>query len=258
MTADIALADSPITSCLVICGPTAGGKTRLVLALRDAVDIRAVSADSRQIYRGFDIGTAKPTAAERSVVGHDCLDLADATTRYTAYAWAAEADQALMRAQQLGVLPLVVGGAGFYIRALVHPVTADAPTGSERLIAHYLLVDPGPPLRSRIAERALAMAKSGWPEEVELLNRSVPPEAPAWQGCGYLDMRAYVEGRISLTAALERVTIATRQYAKRQRTWFRNQLPLARVTRLNPDDPSAMAQAVDWIHQHMPSNSVSS
>src|SRR5215469_7824003 len=154
--------DHSRATCLVICGPTAGGKTRLVLALRDALEVRAVSADSRQIYRGFDIGTAKPTATEQSLVPHDCLDLADPTARYTAYAWAAAADEALARAHELAVLPLVVGGAGFYIRALVHPVTAEAPGGCDRLIAHYLLVDPGTPLRARIPERVLAMAKSGW------------------------------------------------------------------------------------------------
>ncbi len=237
-------------ACLVICGPTAGGKTRLVLALRDALDIHAISADSRQIYRGFDIGTAKPTAAERASLPHACLDLVDPASRYTAYAWAAAADQALADAAGQGVLPLVVGGAGFYIRALVHPVTAEAPNGADRLAADYLVVDPGLPLRGRIAERAAAMAKAGWPEEVTALTHSVSPEAPAWQGCGYLDMRAYVEGRTSLGTALERVTIATRQYAKRQRTWFRHQLPPARVTRLNPDDPTAVTQAREWVQRH--------
>ncbi len=248
--------DPAPAACLVICGPTAGGKTRLVLALRDALDICAVSADSRQIYRGFDIGTAKPTAAERALVAHACLDLADPTTRYTAYAWAAAADHALTHVGREGAVPLVVGGAGFYIRALVHPVTTDAPNGADRLETHYLVVDPGPPLRSRIAERAAAMARAGWPEEVAALGRSVPPEAPAWQGCGYLDMRGYVEGRISLATALERVTIATRQYAKRQRTWFRHQLPAARVTRINPDDPTAVPRALEWVRKHAPANRV--
>src|SRR5215472_4001553 len=156
--------DHSRATCLVICGPTAGGKTRLVLALRDALDVHAVSADSRQIYRGFDIGTAKPTAAERAVVPHACLDLAEPTTRYTAYAWAAAADEALAAGGEQHAVTLVVGGAGFYIRALVHPVTADAPNGTDRLAAHYLVVDPGPPLRQRIAERAAAMANAGWPE----------------------------------------------------------------------------------------------
>jgi tRNA A37 N6-isopentenylltransferase MiaA len=236
-------------SCLVICGPTAGGKTQLVMALGEELDLLAVSADSRQIYRGFDIGTAKPTAAERRRVPHACLDLADPTTRFTAYGWASAADQAVADAERVGRLPLLVGGAGFYIRALVHPVTPEAPSGGERLRAHYLLVDPGPLLRNRIARRAAAMAASGWPEEVAALATDVPPGAPAWQSSGYLAMRAYVAGEIPLTTAIDRVTIATRQYAKRQRTWFRHQLPPERVTRINPDEPHSVADALAWIRR---------
>jgi tRNA A37 N6-isopentenylltransferase MiaA len=236
----------------VICGPTAGGKTTLALALADALELVAVSADSRQIYRGFDIGTAKPTASERRRLPHACLDLAEPATRFTAYAWAAAAEAARSDACATGRLPILVGGAGFYIRALVHPVTADAPSGEERFEAHYLLVDPGPPLRHRIAQRAVSMAREGWLEEVAALVKSVPRDAPAWQGCGYLAVRDHIEGRISMAAALERVTIATCQYAKRQRTWFRHQLPPDRVTRLNPDDPSAVQRALAWVRALAP------
>lgn len=246
-------AEAPDTRpCLIICGPTAGGKTTLALALADELDLVAVSADSRQIYRDFDIGTAKPTARDRDRLPHACLDLADPTARFTAYAWAAAAEAARVRAHAAGQLPIVVGGAGFYIRALVHPVTADAPTGAERLVAHYLLVDPGLSLRHRIAQRAAAMAREGWLEEVAALARSVARDAPAWQGCGYLTMRDHVEGRISLAAALEQVTIATRQYAKRQRTWFRHQLPPDRVTRLDPDDRAAVQRALGWVRALAP------
>lgn len=238
--------------CLVICGPSAGGKTTLALALADELDLVAVSADSRQIYRGFDIGTAKPTASDLSRLPHACLDLADPTTRFTAYAWASAAEAARTHAHAAGQLPIVVGGAGFYIRALVHPVTADAPAGQERLVAHYLLVDPGPSLRLRITQRAAAMARGGWLTEVAALARTVARDAPAWQGCGYLAMRDHVEGRLSLAAALEQVTTATRQYAKRQRTWFRHQLPPDRVTRLDPDDPAAVRRALAWVRALAP------
>jgi tRNA dimethylallyltransferase len=237
-------------TCLVVCGPTASGKTRLILALGEETDIVAVSADSRQIYLGFDIGTAKPTAAERACVPHACLDLAAPTTRYTAYAWAAEADNAMSAARASGRLPVVVGGAGFYVRALVHPVTPHAPTGVERLIAQYLVIDPGAPLRDRIAERADAMLGGGWLEEVADLSRRLPRDAPAWQASGYNAVLDYVDGRASIASARERIVVATRQYAKRQRTWFRHQLPPERVTRLNPDDPDAIPRALAWIRRH--------
>jgi tRNA dimethylallyltransferase len=109
------------------------------------------------------------------------------------------------------------------------------------------------PLRDRIAVRAERMLKLGWPEEVAALAREVPPDAVAWKACGYAAMRGYVEGRLSRAAALEQITISTRQYAKRQRTWFRHQLRGDRVTRLNPDDADAVPRAMAWLRRHTPS-----
>ncbi len=246
----VAGAAGPGSVCLVICGPTAAGKTRLALALANEMDLVAVSADSRQIYRRFDVGTAKPSAAERAILPHACLDLVEPTARYTAYAWAAEAERAEEQAARDGRIALVVGGAGFYVRALVHPVTPDAPRGAERRAAHYLVVDPGAPLRGWIAARTEAMVRGGWLEEVEGLAREIPPDAPAWQAAGYDAIRDHVEGRSTLSAAMERVTIATRQYAKRQRTWFRHQLPTGRVTHLDPRDSDALSRAAAWIRRH--------
>jgi tRNA dimethylallyltransferase len=235
---------------LVICGPTAAGKTALAVALAAEFDVVVVNADSRQIYRGFDIGTAKPTASERQRVPHRCLDLAEPTARYTAYAWAAEADAAIADAHRDGRIPMVVGGAGFYIRALVHPVSASAPTGAEQYMTHYLVVDPGPPLRERIARRTASMLERGWAAEVASLAAVVPTDAPAWQASGYAAIREYVAGAVSREAAVERVVIATRQYAKRQRTWFRHQLPSERTVRLDPDQPDAVHEAAAWVRAH--------
>jgi len=219
------------------------------MALADQLDLVVISADSRQIYRGFDLGTAKPSFAERARVPHACVDLVEPTMRYTAYAWAAEAERAAVAACTAGRLPVIVGGAGFYTRALVHPVTTTAPDGAERYPARYLVVDPGAALRERIAHRAAAMVEAGWVDEVEQLTREVAATAPAWQASGYAAMRDHVTGAISLSDALDRVVIATRQYAKRQRTWFRHQLPEAHVTRLDPDAPGATARALEWLER---------
>jgi tRNA dimethylallyltransferase len=235
---------------LVICGPTAAGKTALAVTLAGEVDLVVINADSRQIYRGFDIGTAKPTTAERQRAPHRCIDLAEPETRFTAYAWAAEAEEAIAGAHRDGRIPVVVGGAGFYIRALVHPVSAEAPAGTERYSAHYIVTDPGPVLRERIAERAARMLDSGWAEEVASLAMHVPHDAPAWQASGYAAIREYVAGTLSRDAALARVAIATRQYAKRQRTWFRHQLPAHRTTRLDPDGASGVRAAAAWLRDH--------
>jgi tRNA dimethylallyltransferase len=110
----------------VLAGPTASGKTRLAIevALRAGGEI--VNADSQQVYRGLDVGTAKPTAEERSVVPHHLLDLVDPGEGMDAARWAALADAAIADVVARGRLPVVVGGTGLYVRALLHGVV-DAP-----------------------------------------------------------------------------------------------------------------------------------
>jgi tRNA dimethylallyltransferase len=104
------------------------------------------------------------------------------------------------------------------------------------LTARYLLVDPGAALARRIEQRAFAMIEAGWLEETHRLTARVPATAPAWNATGYREIRQVALGEVTLGKALERVVISTRQYAKRQRTWFRNQLPVHAVTLANPDD----------------------
>jgi tRNA dimethylallyltransferase len=115
--------------------------------------------------------------------------------------------------------------------------------------ARYLLVDPGPVLREWIEHRVDAMWAAGWPDEVRSLMERVPADAPAWQGSGYGAVRDMVEGRVTAAAARERVIVATRQYAKRQRTWFRHQLPADRVTRIDPTDAAAPTTARQFLQE---------
>ena len=104
------------------------------------------------------------------------------------------------------------------------------------------VVDPGVSvLRTWIAHRVDAMWAAGWPDEVRRLAVHVPEDAPAWQASGYGVVRDMVAGRLTPEAARETVIIATRQYAKRQRTWFRHQLPADGVTRLDPAARDAVA-----------------
>ena len=90
------------------------------------------------------------------------------------------------------------------------------------------------------------MVESGWVDEVRSLDAAVPEDAPAWNSCGYRAMRSIIRGELDLSAARERVIIETRQYAKRQRTWFRHQLGDASVTRVDPTGPDAQAIAQRW------------
>ena len=266
-----------------------------------------IGADSRQVYRGFDIGTAKPTAAERAAVPHRGIDVADPGERYSASRWSDIAEAAIAEARAAGAAPVIVGGSGFYLRALFAPLfeepaldasrraalqqeleqlpTADLRrwcdaldparaqlgrtqllraveiallTGarlsrlqaersrSPRFTPRYLLVDPQGTLQQRIASRVGAMLDMGWEAEVRELMERIPPEAPAWNASGYGTIRRLVGGEIDRREAIDAVVIETRQYAKRQRTWFRHQLGEANVTRLDPELPDADAIAERW------------
>lgn len=209
----------------VIVGPTAAGKSARAMALAQRGDVAIISADSRQIYRGFDIGTAKPSAAERAAVVHYGVDVIGPTEHYSAYRWARDAAGWIADARSRGLAPVIVGGTGFYLKSLFDPPYDDPPVPGFALRPEYEVVDPGPALRDHIATRVDQMLAAGWLDEVRELMRRVPPDAIAWKACGYRVMRAHVEGAYSLEAARERAIIETRQYAKRQRTWFRHQLP---------------------------------
>jgi tRNA dimethylallyltransferase len=296
----------------IIAGPTGAGKSAIALALAERHGALIVSADSRQVYRGFDIGTAKPTAAERERVAHEGVDVADPVERWSAARWAGEAERWIDDATARGQPVLVVGGTGFWLQALVRPLAdepvmdparriavqselsqldtatlrrwvaeLDPPLSGERqgraqllraaevaLVsgtrlsdwhaagasrpgrrARWLIVDPLEALHGRIEARLDAMFDGGWPEEVRGLIPRVPPDAPAWNACGYREIRAMVDGQPGITedGTRQAVLIATRQYAKRQRTWFRNQLDGERVRRLDPRARDAGERAERWF-----------
>lgn len=291
----------------IICGPTGAGKSALAFALARAHPVTIVSADSRQIYRRFDIGTAKPTEREQREVPHRGIDVIEPTDRYSAARWADAARVWIDEAIAAKRTPLVVGGAGLYLRALTEPLFDEPPLDPARrdaldaelasltvaelrrwceqldparahlgrtqlqraitvallsgtpisawharepraagLAARYLVVDPGAGLEARLDERLAAMLEAGWEREVEQLARTVPEEAPAWNGTGYRWIRAAVTKECSREDALAKVRIDTRQYAKRQRTWFRHQLEPSRVTRIDPGAPDAIERAMSW------------
>jgi tRNA dimethylallyltransferase len=110
---------SPDSPLVVLAGPTASGKSALALELAARFPVEIVNADSLQVYRGMDIGSAKPTAAERALVPHHLVDVADPDEPYHAGRFVAEADAAIAAIRGRGRLPLVVGGTGMYIRALL-------------------------------------------------------------------------------------------------------------------------------------------
>ena len=104
---------------LVVAGPTGVGKTAVAVALARRVPMEVISADSRQVYRGMDAATGKPSATERSAVVHHLVDVADPGDRYHAARFASDARAAIAAVRARGRLPVVVGGTGLYIRALL-------------------------------------------------------------------------------------------------------------------------------------------
>jgi tRNA dimethylallyltransferase len=277
----------------VVVGPTAVGKTAVALALAAHWPLEIISADSRQIYRRLDIGTAKPTRKERARVVHHGLDLIDPGARYSAGHFARDAEGWLADIREREKLPVVVGGTGLYIRAFAEGLFQEPPLDQARRRSldaftarleplellrwagrldpgfrgggrqraaraievalltgrplsywqeaararsavdpwYIVLTAPRPVLHQRIARRAEEMVKRGLIEEVaSVLAEGHAPTAPGLDGIGLREAVDYLHGRRPRDSVAEAITISTRQYAKRQQTWFRHQLTGAVLT----------------------------
>ncbi len=268
----------------VIVGPTAVGKTAVAMALGEHWSITVISADSRQVYRTLDLGTAKPTAAELRLVPHLGIDVVDPGEAYSAGRFAADGTRWINDVPEER-RPVVVGGTGFYVRALADGLFREPPMnrarrdelrrwtstaqGLGRMAArldggyrgggrqraaravevalltgrplswwqrqaredgvmrpwYVLLRVPRPVLHERIERRVSWMLQAGLIEEVEsVLAGGVAPTAPGLDAVGYREIIDYLAGRLSRLDLAEKIITSTRQYAKRQETWFKHQL----------------------------------
>jgi len=299
----------------VIVGPTGVGKTAVAVAIGALVPLTVISADARQIYRGLDIGTAKPDRATRARVPHRGLDLIDAGERYSAGRFARDAAGWIAETVPNGRRPMVVGGTGLYIRALAEGLFREPPfdadrreqlrTWSEALEGGELArwagrLDPRFPgggrqraaravevalltgralswwqqvaresgalrpwyihltlpreaLHRRLAARVDSMLAAGFVEEVRgLLAAGVRADAAGLDGVGYREVVSMLQGSLPETALRDAILVSTRRYAKRQETWFRNQLKPGNEKRETgnvwmldaTDTPEALAQRI--------------
>ena len=263
-----------------------------------------MSADSRQIYRGLDVGTAKPTPGERSRVPHHMLDVADPGERYDVRRYQREARRALAEIGARGRLAVVVGGTGLYVRALLDGLDLDAvPTDPElraalegdaargvdlharlaavdpeaaarvdprnvRRVVRYLeaslltggvsaawrrhdavpatrvgLAPPRPWLVERIERRVVDMVARGVLEEARaLMRRGIDPRLPSMSAHGYVHWCAHLRGEIDLDEAVRLTARDTRNYSRRQMTWFRRD-PAIRWCDPTSVDPVTFATA---------------
>lgn len=120
------------SAALFILGPTASGKTALALALAQQRPIEIISVDSALVYRGMDIGTAKPSREERAICPHHLIDIIDPTEAYSAAQFAADAERLIHEIHARGRLPVLVGGTMLYVKALLEPLT-ELPTANEAI-----------------------------------------------------------------------------------------------------------------------------
>ena len=286
------MADLSKPRVVAVGGPTASGKTALSVALARAFDGEIINADSMQIYKNLDVGTAKPSTEERQGIPHYLLDFLPPETPYSVADFTAAADPLIRDITARGRLPLVVGGTGLYITSLLSGMAfapektdpairarlqARADTeGGAALYAELQRIDPDyaaqvhpnnlprviralelfeatgrrmsdqrrearpaeapyhalclcltcrdrAVLYSRIDRRVDEMVENGVLDEARQVYDHRDAYRTAAQAIGYKEFFPYFEGTANLTECTERLKQATRNYAKRQLTWFRRQ-----------------------------------
>ena len=304
--------ESKLTVIPVLAGPTTSGKTSLALRLAKNLDIEIISADAMLVYKGMDIGTAKPTRVEQNKVKHHLIDVITPDQTFSVANYVKLAEQAIAEILARGKIPLVVGGTGFYIRALSQglpsvptangevqntlwkrfekeglvplekELIAFSPTDAKRaqsnprriIRALEIIQRTGKApcdfpfskpaftykkvvlmleidfLKEAIAKRTENMFAEGFVDEVKSLLENYPKRPTAMQAIGYKEVAAYLDGKQTLKEAKGAINLATLQYAKRQRTWFRKEPNVELFSSVSEVTPaiSAFAAGKQLIH----------
>ncbi len=301
-----------LRKCWFLAGPTASGKSAASLVLAKTLDAEIISLDSMAIYRGMDIGTAKPSAQDQRCVPHHMIDIANPEEDFSVAEFLRLTLNAAEDIDRRGKIPLFVGGTGLYLRAILRGLfegpSADwtirqrweeqaRANGPEWLHAQLRAVDPvtaerlhandmrrliralevfeitgrpisedqqhgpkpkdqqprcvawiEPPrdwLRTRIDRRVDQMMAEGWLAEAErLMQRDPPPGRTASQALGYRELMEHLRTKNSLAETVEQIKTATRQFAKRQHTWFRNLEECQAVSISGNESPDEIAHRV--------------
>ena len=299
---------------VVVVGPTASGKSALAVRLAQKFRAEIVTCDSTQLYRGVNIGTAKPSAEERQGLAHHLIDVLEPTEVATAGGYRDLALAVLGELRARGVLPILVAGTGLYMRALLEGL-ADLPLRSEEVRARLRasaakrgtrhlhgvlrrmdreaaekiapsdeqkliraievcvltrkpisevhragrnplqgwevikigLMPEREELYRRIEARTETMLRSGWVAEVRgLLAAGIAEDARIFDFIGYREMLAVARGEVTVDAARMAIVTATRQYAKRQLTWFRKDKAIQWFAGAG-DDAGVQVQVEEWL-----------
>ena len=222
---------------IVILGPTGSGKTGVSIEIAKAIGGEIISADSRAIYKGMDIGTAKPTREEMQGIPHYGLDLVEPGERFTAADWKKYAEIKITDIKSRGKIPIIVGGTGLYIDALIYDYHFRGPTGEKvgdleqktcsdrtEIKGDYLLVGikwDSRELRERLSKRIAQMFNPDLYEEVTKLVQAYGWENGAMKSDIYEFAWKYLQGELTLAQAKERCFYEDWHLAKRQLTWFK-------------------------------------
>lgn len=268
---------------LIICGATASGKTSLAIDVAKKFNGEIISADSMQIYKGMDIGTAKVTASETEGIPHHLIDIVEPTKQFSVAEYKELAQNAIKKVRLKGKLPIIVGGTGLYINSLIYDysffntsandairdkykkILAEkgsdflhqmlreiSPSDAERLHKNdtfrviralevaelgqvvidtgkivmpykaYAINFPREELYDRINLRVDKMFTEGLLDEVKgLLNAGVNFDCQSMKAIGYKEFKDFFDGVSTLDEVREKIKKNSRNYAKRQLTWFR-------------------------------------
>ena len=208
---------------IVVLGPTASGKSALAIKIAQKFKGEIVSADSRQIYRGLDIGANKITKKEMAGIKHHLLDIAPPDKKINLYDWQKKAFAAINKIIKKKKLPLLCGGTGLYICSILQ--NYKMPQQSRPCPYDFIIFGLNPErskLYTKIDQRVLAMLKSGLVKEVAGLYKKYPNyKLNALTGIGYQEIIKFLDSKISFNQAVQDIQQNTRHYAKRQMTWFR-------------------------------------
>ena len=220
---------------IVICGPTASGKTALSIELAKKIDGEIISCDSMQIYKDMNIGTAKVTKSEMQGIKHYLVDFVSPDTRYSVADYKTDAEKAIENIISKGKIPIIVGGTGLYVDSLIYGIEypeikfdeeyrkkleKEAEEGLENLYNKAINIDREK-LYERINIRVDKMIENGLIEEVENLQRKYNHFPTAMQGLGYKEVVQYFQKELTKEEMIEKIKQESRRYAKRQLTWFR-------------------------------------
>jgi tRNA dimethylallyltransferase len=227
---------------VVIVGETASGKSAAAIELAQKINGEIICADSRTIYKGMDIGTAKPTKEQQRLIPHHLLDIVEPDQSFTVAQFKELANAAIEDITKRGKIPIMAGGSGLYVDSVLFdyqfsPIDAERNSQNPRHLKHANNLDygknprpntvilgikvPREVLKKRINERVEKMVEDGLVEEAKRLGEKYGLQIPSLQTPGYKAFREYVLGARNLEQAKALFVKNDLDLAKRQRTWFK-------------------------------------